>query len=200
MLFYAILRYKNKIDFAISFYSISTLQPHTNKSNQIQTEFLNMTFVHTIPFVGSHSSIVIGKRGSTIKQLQTEFGCFIKAMKPDKEKGLPLPYFLIEGNDERAVNHVIIKIQGLLLRSMCRTERGFVSTIKEMSSTVQHLTLVVADKEDQLSKKVPFPPNSISSDINSYLSMQNKKTTSEERDEESDEESDDEDGITVTGN
>ena len=149
-----------------------------------------MTFVHTIPFVGSHSSIVIGKGGSTIKQLQSEFGCFIKAMKPDKEKGLPLPYFLVEGNDERAVNHVIIKIQGLLLRSMCRSERGFVSTISEMSSTIQHLTLVAADKDAQVAKKVPFPPNSISTDINSYLSKQNKKTTSEDSDSDSEDEED----------
>ena len=148
-----------------------------------------MTFVHTIPFVGSHSSIVIGKRGSTIKQLQTEFGCFIKAMKPDKEKGLPLPYFLIEGNDERAVNHVIIKIQGLLLRSMCRTEKELRNENEDMDRKIQHLTLLVSDKEDQLvkieksKKKVTFKPI--------------KKTTSEESDEE---ESEDEEGITVTGN
>lgn len=149
-----------------------------------------MSFTHTIPFVGSHSSIVIGKRGSTIKQLQSEYGCFIKAMKPDKEKGLPLPYFIIEGSDERAVNHVIIKIQGLLLRSMCRSEKELRCELESKDREVQHLNLVVADREEQIStleiikpKKVTFKPI--------------KKTTSEESD---DEESDDEDGITVTGN
>ena len=123
-----------------------------------------MTFTHTIPFVGSHSSIVIGKRGSTIKQLQSEFGCFIKAMKPDKEKGLPLPYFIIEGTDERAVNHVIIKIQGLILRSMCRSEKELRSDLESKDREVQHLNLVVADRDEQIStlekskKKVTFKP------------------------------------------
>ena len=109
-----------------------------------------MTFTHTIPFVGSHSSIVIGKRGSTIKQLQDEFGCFIKVMKPDKEKGLPLPYFIIEGTDERAVNHVIIKIQGLILRSMCRSEKELRSDLESKDREVQHLNLVVADRDEQI--------------------------------------------------
>ena len=123
-----------------------------------------MTFTYTIPFVGSHGSMVIGKGGSTIKKLQTDFRCFIKAMKADKENGLPLPYFLIEGSDERAVNHAIIKIQGLLLRSMCRTEKNLRDSNEEMDSKVQHLTLVVADREEQIAsnerkkKKVSFKP------------------------------------------
>ena len=71
-------------------------------------------------------------------------------MKADKENGLPLPYFLIEGSDERAVNHAIIKIQGLLLRSICRTEKNLRDSNEEMDRKIQQLTLSVATLSEQI--------------------------------------------------
>jgi len=75
-----------------------------------------------IPFVGNHSSIVIGSKGKCIQSLQKEFGVNIQAMKPDASKNRPLPYFLIEG-DERSVLFAALKVHSLLSLSMSRSEK-----------------------------------------------------------------------------
>jgi len=79
-------------------------------------------FSYTVPFVGNHSSMVIGSKGKCIQSFQKEFGVNIKAMKADTSKNLPVPYFLIEGN-ERDVLYASLKVHSLLSLSMGRSEK-----------------------------------------------------------------------------
>ena len=79
-------------------------------------------FSYSVPFVGNHSSMVIGSKGKCIKSLQQEFGVDIRAMKPDNAKNLPVPFFLIEGN-ERDVLFAALKVHSLLSLSMGRSEK-----------------------------------------------------------------------------
>ena len=79
-------------------------------------------FSYTVPFVGNHSSMVIGSKGKCIQSLQQEFGVNIRAMKADPSKNLPVPYFLIEGN-ERDVLFASLKVHSLLSLSMGRSEK-----------------------------------------------------------------------------
>jgi hypothetical protein len=79
-------------------------------------------FSYTVPFVGKHSSMVIGTKGKCIKSLQQEFGVDIRAMKPDNAKNLQVPFFLIEGN-ERDVLFAALKVHSLLSLSMGRSEK-----------------------------------------------------------------------------
>ena len=79
-------------------------------------------FSFSVPFVGNHSSIVIGAKGKCIRSLQQEFGVNIKAMKADPSQNLPVPYFLIEGN-ERDVLFASLKVHSLLSLSMGRSEK-----------------------------------------------------------------------------
>ena len=83
---------------------------------------MSSTFTQMIPFVGNHSSIVIGSKGKCIQSLQKEFGVNIRAMKADPSKNLPVPYFLIEGN-ERDVLFASLKVHSLLSLSMGRSEK-----------------------------------------------------------------------------
>ncbi len=75
-----------------------------------------------IPFVGNHSSMVIGSKGKCIRSLQQEFGVTICAMKADPSKNLPVPYFSIIG-DERSVLFAALKVHSLLSLSMGRSEK-----------------------------------------------------------------------------
>ena len=79
-------------------------------------------FSFSVPFVGNHSSFVIGGNGKCIKSLQQEFGVNMRAMKADHSKNLPVPYFLIEG-DERQVLLAALKVHSLLNLSMGRSEK-----------------------------------------------------------------------------
>jgi hypothetical protein len=99
-------------------------------------------FSYTVPFVGNHSSIVIGAKGNCIRSLQQEFGVNIRAMKADTSKNLPVPYFLIEGN-ERDVLFASLKVQSLLSLSMGRSE-------KELKATNEQLTKENEDQRDLL--------------------------------------------------
>jgi hypothetical protein len=82
-----------------------------------------MTFTQSIPFTGNHSSIVIGKKGSTIKKLQQETMCSIIAKKPEPENGRPLPFFLVTGPCELQVLKCSVQIQGMLMKSLSRSEK-----------------------------------------------------------------------------
>ena len=93
-----------------------------------------------IPFVGNHSSIVIGSKGKCIQSLQQEFRVNIRAMKPDTSKNRPVPYFLIEG-DERSVLFASLKVHSLLSLSMSRSE-------KELKAKNEQL---VKDNEEMIS-------------------------------------------------
>ena len=110
-----------------------------------------MTYTELIPFVGHHSSIVIGKGGSTIKQLIQETGCFIKAEKPNASDGRPLPFFVVQGPHEKAVNQATIRIQRLLLNSMMRNEKKSKEETGELSQRNQFLELKVADTAENAS-------------------------------------------------
>jgi len=104
------------------------------------TNMSSNTFTYNVPFVGKHSSMVIGSKGKCIVSLQKEFGVNIQAMKADPSKNLPVPYFLIEGN-ERDVLFASLKVYSLLSLSMSRSE-------KELKSKNEQLT---KDNEDMIS-------------------------------------------------
>jgi len=82
-----------------------------------------MSFTQTIPFTGSHSSIVIGKKGATIKKLQHDSMCSIIAKKSEPENGRPLPFFLVTGQTELQVLKCSVQIQGMLMKSLSRSEK-----------------------------------------------------------------------------
>lgn len=116
--------------------------------NTFVHHILTMTYTELIPFVGHHSSIVIGKGGSTIKQLMRETGCFIKAEKPNASANRPLPFFVVQGPNEKAVNQATIRIQRLLMNSMMRNEKKYKDETSELSQRNQFLELKVADIDE----------------------------------------------------
>ena len=89
-------------------------------------------FSFTVPFVGKHSSIVIGAKGKCLRSLQKEFGVNIKAMKADPSQNLPVPYFLIEGS-ERDVLFASLKVHSLLSLSMGRSEKELKREINQLT-------------------------------------------------------------------
>ena len=122
---------------------------HKHKTQPITTVQTNMSskqsthshpFSYNVPFVGNHSSMVIGSKGKCIQSLQKEFAVNIRAMKADPSKNLPVPYFFIEGN-ERDVLFASLKVHSLLSLSMSRSE-------KELKSTNEQLT---KDNEEMIS-------------------------------------------------
>ena len=108
-----------------------------------------MAYVEFIPFTGHHGSIVIGKKGSTIKQLMFETGCNITARKPSPTEGRPFPFFSIEGPHEKAVNQATIRIQKLILSSMMRHEKNIQKEISETVERNQFLELKLSDQDEQ---------------------------------------------------
>jgi hypothetical protein len=107
-----------------------------------------MVHIFLIPFVGHHSSFVIGKGGSTIKKLMEETGCFIKAEKANVAEGRPLPFFHIEGPNEKMVNQATIQIQSMLMTSMMRNEKTLKSQNEEMTRQTNFLEMKVADQDE----------------------------------------------------
>jgi len=95
-------------------------------------------FSYSVPFVGNHSSIVIGAKGKCIQSLQKEFGVKIQAMKAEPSKNLPVPYFLIEG-DERDVLFASLKINSLLSLSMSRSEKELKTKNEELMKDNQEM-------------------------------------------------------------
>ena len=100
-----------------------------------------MTFNQLIPFTGNHGSIVIGKKGATINKLQRESGCLIVAKKSEPENDRPLPFFLVEGQNELDVLKCSIQIQGMLMKSLSRTEKqlNIIRTAMEEEIAEMHL-------------------------------------------------------------
>ena len=109
-----------------------------------------MTFTQSIPFTGNHSSIVIGKKGTTIKKLQAETGCFIQAKKPEPENSRPLPFFFVEGQNELQVLKCSIQIQGMLMKSLSRSEKqlNVMCTAMEEEIASMHLNAETCDVEN----------------------------------------------------
>ena len=77
-----------------------------------------------------------------------ETGCFIKAEKANVSEGRPLPFFHIEGPNEKMVNQATIRIQTMLLTSMMRNEKTLKSQNEELSQQNQFLELKVADQDE----------------------------------------------------
>jgi len=100
-----------------------------------------MTFTQSIPFTGNHSSIVIGKKGSTIKKLQQETMCSIIAKKPEPENGRPLPFFLVTGPCELQVLKCSVQIQGMLMKSLSRSEKQLNVTCTAMEEEIAEMHL-----------------------------------------------------------
>jgi hypothetical protein len=173
---------------------------------------LTMPYIFLIPFVGHHSSIVIGKGGSTIKKLIEETGCFIKAENANVSEGRPLPFFRVDGLNEKMVNQATIRIQTMLLTSMMRNEKTLKSQNEELTRQTKFLEMKVADEEtdvedtgisdekdvwiDRLSRKIVGKDQlssllDISKDpITSITSLQcsSNDTQEEESDDDSEEE------------
>jgi len=76
----------------------------------------------SIPFRYPHGGIVIGRGGNTVKGIAAKTGTRITTHKADHARKLPLPYFLVEGPHQKAVNEATIQIQSLLLTSMMNAE------------------------------------------------------------------------------
>jgi hypothetical protein len=104
-------------------------------------------FSYTVPFVGNHSSIVIGAKGNCIRSLQQEFGVNIRAMKADTSKNLPVPYFLIEG-DERDVLFASLKVHSLLSLSMGRSEKELKTTNEQLTKDNEEMIGLLHDMDD----------------------------------------------------
>jgi hypothetical protein len=82
-----------------------------------------MSFSFSVPFTNPHGSIVVGRKGACIAQLQEEFGCTITTVNHPKPPN-SLPFFSIEGSDERQVNRAALKVFALLNSSMSRSEKA----------------------------------------------------------------------------
>ena len=104
------------------------------------------TFTYNVPFVGNHSSMVIGSKGKCIQSLQQEFGVNIRAMKADTSKNLPVPYFLIEGN-ERDVLFASLKVHSLLSLSMGRSEKELKAKNEQLSKDNEEMISILHEMD-----------------------------------------------------
>ena len=103
-------------------------------------------FALNVPFVGNHSSMVIGSKGKCIQSLQKEFGVNIKAMKADTSKNLPVPYFLIEGN-ERDVLFASLKVHSLLSLSMGRSEKELKTKNEQLTKDNEEMIAIIDEMD-----------------------------------------------------
>ena len=110
-------------------------------------------FTQSIPFAGHHGSIVIGKGGKTITQIETETGCYIETKKPEPQYGRPLPYFYISGYNELMVLRTTMRIQQLILKSNSRTEKELIEKTTMLKSEISKIHL---EQENKTVKKVRF--------------------------------------------
>lgn len=150
-------------------------------------------FTQSIPFAGHHGSIVIGKGGTTIKQIIHEMGCSIETKKPEPQYGRPLPYFYISGYNELMVLRTTMRIQQLILKSNSRTEKELIEKTTMLKSEISKIQL---EQENKTVKKVRFKLG-----IKNITETCVKDESNESDEDESDEdESDDEDLIVVNIN
>ena len=77
-----------------------------------------------------------------------ETGCFINAEKANVAEGRPLPFFHIEGPNEKMVNQATIQIQSMLMTSMMRNEKSLKSQNEEMTRQTNFLEMKVADQDE----------------------------------------------------
>ena len=151
-----------------------------------------------IPFIGSHGSIVIGSKGSTIIQLMEETGCFIQAYHPSIEYSNTTPYFFVEAPNEKALNQATIRIQRLLLNSMMRKETTIISKLETVEKENQHLNLIIDNEKHNTMDSILSQQQKIQTHTSKCISNISLKLDSE-LDSDSDSELD-EDIINVTMN
>ena len=106
----------------------------------------SIPFTYNVPFVGNHSSIVIGTKGKCIQSIQQEFGVNTRAMKADTSKNLPVPYFLIEGN-ERDVLFASLKVHSLLSLSMGRSEKELKAKNEQLSKDNEEMISILHEMD-----------------------------------------------------
>ena len=111
-------------------------------------------FALNVPFVGNHSSMVIGSKGKCIQSLQKEFGVNIRAMKADTSKNLPVPYFLIEGN-ERDVLFASLKVHSLLSLSMGRSEKELKAKNEQLTKDNEEMIAIIDEMDTSPSVHTP---------------------------------------------
>ena len=79
-----------------------------------------MTVTFMVPFSSNHGAIIIGKGGTTISQLQIDTRCFIQVKRRDPQNGRPMPFVLIQGQNEQLVNQATIRVQAMIMKSMMK--------------------------------------------------------------------------------
>ena len=114
-----------------------------------------MSYSYSIPFSGTHGSMVIGKKGRCIKNLKDEFGVEIRAMVPLQCNSLP--YFHVEG-EERQVHLAALKVFSLLSQSQARAEKHLRDDNAEMVTMLHDLDQENDElKVAQCGPKSPIP-------------------------------------------
>jgi hypothetical protein len=125
-----------------------------------------MSFSFQVPFTNPHGSIVNGRKGTYISYLQEQFGCTITTINKPKPPQT-LPFFNIEGSDERQVNRAALKVFSLLNSSMIRNEKTlkhksmmFKKAFEDQSKLnileVDKLTTRIVSLESEKDEKIAF--------------------------------------------
>jgi len=83
-------------------------------------------FTQKIPYFGNHGAIVVGKGGSTAKALKEEFNLsMLRAFRDDDGS----QYFIIKAMGILRCRAAAIRVQGLLISSMARTEQSQIEAL-----------------------------------------------------------------------
>ena len=133
-----------------------------------------MSFSLQVPFTNPHGSIVVGRKGACISHLQEQFGCTITTINKTKPPQT-LPFFNIEGSDERQVNRAALKVFSLLNSSMIRNEKSlkheslmFKEAFEDQSKLhileVDELSTHIVSLESEKDEKMVFSHTEISID------------------------------------
>ena len=107
-------------------------------------------FFTMIPIPGKHGGIVIGKGGSYLYQLGTEFGVKITKMTAQPERKRPTPYLLIESYFEKNVNMASIRVLELIVKSMEQVNLKMISQVSKLGHESQHTNLLLCQKDEQI--------------------------------------------------
>ena len=111
-----------------------------------------------VPFTKPHGSILDGQNGTSIAQLQEQFGCTITMVNHPKSSGGEcqpiIPFFNIEGSDELQVNRVALKIFTLLNASMSRSEKALTHETLLFKKAYEEQSKLHILKVDEMTKQI----------------------------------------------
>jgi hypothetical protein len=118
-----------------------------------------MSFSFSVPFTMPHGSILDGQNGTSIAQLQEQFGCTITTVNRPKTSvgGIEqpiIPFFNIEGSDELQVNRVALKIFTLLNESMARSEKALKHETLLFKKAYEEQSKLHIMKVDEMTKQI----------------------------------------------